>query len=168
MEIFINGKKVFELPDREDVIIRAKDKGGKRKRCWLSRFFGGNAEVQDNNVYVSGNNGSSVVINGNQNVINGESISYSDNVSDRVKIEVAGNVGDLNVIAGSVFIHGQAHDVFSQTGNITVEGNVNKIDSQSGNIVIYGDCSGNIKTMSGNISIKERKKNDFPHYNSSI
>lgn len=158
MEIFINGKKVFELPDGEDVIIRAKDKGGKRKRCWLSRFFGGNAEVQDNNVYVSGNNGSSIVINGNQNV-NGESISHSDSVSDRVKIEVAGNVGDLNVIAGSVFVQGTAHDVFSQTGNITIEGNTNKIDSQSGNIIIHGNCTGNIKTMSGNISVKGKKEN---------
>ena len=158
MEIFINSKKVFELPDGEDVIIRAKDKGGKRKRCWLSRFFGGNAEVQDNNVYVSGNNGSSIVINGNQNV-NGESISHSDSVSDRVKIEVAGNVGDLNVIAGSVFVQGTAHDVFSQTGNITIEGNTNKIDSQSGNIIIHGNCTGNIKTMSGNISVKGKKEN---------
>ena len=158
MEIFINGKKVFELPDGEDVIIRAKDKGGKKKRCWLSRFFGDNAEVQDNNVYVSGNNGSSIVINGNQNV-NGESISHSDSVSDRVKIEVAGNVGDLNVIAGSVFVQGTAHDVFSQTGNITIEGNTNKIDSQSGNIIIHGNCTGNIKTMSGNISVKGKKEN---------
>lgn len=161
MEIFINGKKVFELPDGEDVIIRAKDKGGKRKRCWLSRFFGGNAEVQDNNVYVSGNSGNNVVINGNQSVIDGEAISYSDDISNRVKIkiEVVGNVGDLNVIAGSVFVQGAAHDVFSQTGNITVEGNVNKIDSQSGNIIIHGNCTGNIKTMSGNISVKGKKEN---------
>ena len=157
MEIFINGKKVFELPDGEDVIIRAKDKGGKGKRCWLSRFFGGNVEVQDNNVCISGNGGSNVVINGNQTVINGESISYSDDISNRVKIEVVGNVGDLNVIAGSVFVQGAAHDVFSQTGNITIEGNANKIDSQSGNVIIHGDCTGNIKTMSGNISIKEKK-----------
>ena len=168
MEIFINGKRVFELPDGEDVIIRAKDKGGKRKRCWLSRFFGGNVKAQDNNVFVSGNSGSSVVINGNQTVINGESVSYSDDAVNRVRIEVKGNVGDLNVIAGSVFVQGTAHDVFSQTGNITIEGNANKIDSQSGNIIIHGDCTGNIKTMSGDISVKERKKNSFPHYDSSL
>ena len=168
MEIFINGKKVFELPDGEDVIIRAKDKDGKRKRCWLSRFFGGNVKAQDNNVYVNGNSGSSVVINGNQTVINGESISYSDDAVNRVRIEVKGNVGDLNVIAGSVFVQGTAHDVFSQTGDITVEGNANNVDSQAGNVTVHGDCVGNIKTMSGNISIKERKKNNFPHYNSSL
>lgn len=151
MEIFINGKKVFEFPDGEDVIIRTKDKSSKRKRCWFSRFFGGDVEVQDSSVCVSGNSGSSVIING-------KSISYSDDISNRVKIEVVGNVGDLNVMAGSVFIQGQAHDVFSQTGDITIEGSTNKIDSQSGNIVIHGDCSGNIKTMSGNISVKGKKE----------
>ena len=140
------------------LLSEQKTKAVKERDAGYLVFFGGNAKVQDNNVFVSGNSGSSVVINGNQTVINGESISYSDDISNRVKIEVVGNVGDLNVIAGSVFVQGTAHDIFSQTGNITIEGNANKIDSQSGNVTIHGDCAGNVKTMSGNISVKGKKE----------
>ena len=42
MEIFINGKKVFELPDGEDVIIRAKDK---EEACKIAQTAYENCEI---------------------------------------------------------------------------------------------------------------------------
>lgn len=133
MEIFINGKKVFELNDEDELIIRTS-KGNpeksKNNSCWFSRIFGRRQE-DVNIVSDSNQNGSSV------------------------NIEIKGNAGNLNVIGeGSVTIHGDANDVFASSGNIIVKGNTTNIDGKSGNIVVQGNCLGNIKTMSGNIIIK--------------
>ena len=144
MEIFINGKKVFELDESDDLTIRVS-KGNPEKSenssCWFSKIFGLRKANYQENV----------------NVVSNGSI-ISDKSGPDVNIEIKGNAGNVNAIGGSIVIQGDANDIFASSGNITVKGNTTNIDGKSGNIVVQGNCSGNIKTISGNVIIKNERK----------
>ena len=146
MEIFINGKKVFELDESDDLTIRVSKRSSEKSEnssCWFSKIFGSRKANYQENV----------------NVVSNGSIISNQSGPD-VNIEIKGNAGNINVIGGSVTVQGDANDIFASSGNITVKGNTTNIDGKSGNIVVQGNCSGNIKTISGNVIIKnERKEN---------
>lgn len=148
MEIWINGKKVMDLNEAEDVnidFVASEKEKLNSKPSFLSKFFS-NRKYSNN---VSDNYGSTVVINGN-------GVSYKSNkksaiIRGKVIIEIKGDAGNVSTTFGDISISGSCLGIKSSSGDISVKGDAKSVSTSSGDINVEGSISGNAETVSGNI-----------------
>lgn len=148
MEIWINGKKVMDLNEAEDVnidFVASEDEKLNSNPSFLSKFFSNRKYSNNVNSY----NGSTIVINGND-------VSYKSNgksaiIKGKVTIEIKGNVGNVSTTFGDISVDGSCADVESSSGDISINGDAKNVSTSSGDINVEGSISGNAETVSGNV-----------------
>jgi len=128
VQIFINGKIVYEIDDGEDVSIDTSGSG------FCINSSNSNVVIGNNTVFINGKNVSKV-----------QTAQNSD-----INIEIRGNAGNVKVSHGNITVMGDCNNVKTSSGDIranTINGNA---ETASGDIKadrINGDCS----TLSGDI-----------------
>lgn len=121
MNIFVNGRKILEkifgVDNLNDVKINT----------------------------ITGNHGTTIVINGQEVAHEGDS---------EINIEINGNINHFNLPSGNVTVNGDVKTLYTMSGNVVVNnGDVSKITTTSGNVTISGNCTDKISTTSGNVTI---------------
>lgn len=99
-------------------------------------------------------NGNSITITSDSIIVDGN--SFPEN-SKLIKVEIVGDVSDLQVASGDVHITGDCKRLESNSGDIQVGGNVESVKSTSGDIEIAGSVLGTVRSVSGDINIKENE-----------
>ena len=107
----------------------------------------------DSIVSVSGNNGTTVTINGKTYKLPAGSVNVVDS-----KIyhngKLVDDFSDTKEPIYNIMISGDNNNISTHSGNITVNGNAGSVTTQSGDIEISRDVNGDVKTTSGDINIK--------------
>lgn len=111
-------------------------------------------------VKINSNNGSGIIINGNeytgrQVIVNNgrvfvDGVEQGNTQNEQVIITISGSVESVEVENGSVNVSGNAHRVKTMSGDVrcsSVSGNVNTMSGD----VICDTINGGASTMSGNI-----------------
>lgn len=95
--------------------------------------------------------GKSLEMRDGQIIVDGKPIEeYDEGECPIIKIEITGNVDNINTENGEVTVNGRVGSICSKNGNVkceTVEGN---IDSKNGNIYCH-TVNGDVETKNGNI-----------------
>ena len=116
MEIWINGKKIMDLNEADDVnieFVASEEEKLNSNPSFLSKFFS-NRKYSNN---ISHYNGSTIVINGND-------VSYKSNrksaiIKGKVTIEIKGNAGNVSTTFGDISVDGSCADIESSSGDIS-------------------------------------------------
>lgn len=104
-------------------------------------------------VSVSGNNGTTVTINGKTYKLPAGSVNVVDG-----KIyhngKLVDDFSDAKEPIYNIMISGDNNNISTHSGDITVNGNAGSVATQSGDIEISREVNGDVKTTSGDINIK--------------
>ena len=95
--------------------------------------------------------GDSIVINGNQIQVGGQTVTEDGPV---IRIEVTGDVGSIDGV-GNVTVTGNVTgDIDMSTGDIDVGGDVGgDVDCYCGNVTVKGSIGGDVDCSCGNVRI---------------
>lgn len=105
--------------------------------------------VQINGRTIKAPPGSSITIDGDNIIVGDEVIACKEKV---VNISIEGTVGSATTSSGYIKVTGNAGNCTSSSGDITIGGSAGNIATSSGDVDVGGSVSGNINTMSGDIS----------------
>jgi hypothetical protein len=93
--------------------------------------------------------------------ISGNNITIQNGVVtvDGVVVDTKGasniNISGCNYLktdVTSVVVYGDVSSVLTQSGDVDVRGDVTKVQTLSGDVIVSGSVSGDISTMSGDVS----------------
>lgn len=105
-------------------------------------------------------NGSNIQVNGrtikappgSSITIDGDKIIIGDNELVIINISIEGTVGSASTSSGYIKVTGSSGNLTTSSGDISVGGNASNITTMSGDVDVKGSVSGNISTMSGDVS----------------
>lgn len=126
-------------------------------------------------VSVSGNNGTTITINGRTYNLPSGSVSvvdgkiyhngklvddYSDKKETTYNVVISGDNNNISVQSGDVKVNGSAGSVTTQSGDVEIACEVNgDVKTTSGDINIKGNVYGRCSTVSGDINAKRIDEN---------
>lgn len=112
------------------------------------------SNVNGSNIQVNGRTikappGSSITIDGDKIIIGDTELVIKEKV---INISIEGTVGSASTSSGSIKVAGSSGNLTTSSGDISVGGNASNITTMSGDVDVKGSVSGNISTMSGDVS----------------
>ena len=112
------------------------------------------SNINGSNIQINGRTikappGSSIRIDGNNIFVGDTEIVIEDRV---INISIEGTVGSATTGSGYIKVAGDANSVTTSSGDVSVGGNATNIVTSSGDVSVNGAVSGNINTMSGDIT----------------